>query len=315
MSRRRSLYEAAHKIESTDLRQSVSTGAGKRSLNDAAHKLDHLPVPQKPADGEPELPAFERDENPDIIAASGRLVLALGALGVVYGDIGTSPLYTEQVIFTSNRAAAHTTVPGVYGVASLIFWSLMIVVTVKYAGVIMRAHNRGDGGIMALTALVRRSRAARTGLLVTLGIFGAALFFGDGMITPAISVLSAVEGLKVVTPSLGHLVVPISLAILCGLFLIQRRGTAAVGWLFAPVLLIWFAAIGILGAGEVFKHPGVLAALSPVWGARFMIDHGVAAFLTLGGVVLAVTGAEAFASHGSCWCFPRSSSTTSGRRP
>jgi KUP system potassium uptake protein len=188
---------------------------------------------------------------------------------------------------------------------SLIFWSLMIVVTVKYAGVIMRAHNRGDGGIMALTALVRRSRTVRIGLLVTLGIFGASLFFGDGMITPAISVLSAVEGLKVVAPGLGQLVVPISVGILCGLFLIQRRGTGAVGWLFGPVLLVWFGCLGVLGGGEVINHPGVIQALSPVWGARFMLDHGIAAFLTLGGVVLAVTGAEAlYADRGHFGAWP-----------
>ena len=143
-------------------------------------------------------------------------MLALGALGVVYGDLGTSPLYTEQVIFTQHADAAHATVAGVYGVASLIFWALMIIVSIKYAGFMMRAHNRGDGGVMALTALIQRRRVGRTVLLVTLGIFGAGLFFGDGMITPAISVTSAVEGLKVATPGLAHLVVPISLAILSG---------------------------------------------------------------------------------------------------
>ncbi|HEY1592007.1 MAG TPA: KUP/HAK/KT family potassium transporter [Solirubrobacteraceae bacterium] len=284
--------------------------ARRRSLHEAAHKLDYVPPRRAPIDGVGNgalavPPEFVRDDNRDVVAAGGRLVLALGALGVVYGDIGTSPLYTEQVIFTSNRAAAHATIPGVYGVVSLIFWSLMIVVTIKYAGVIMRAHNRGDGGIMALTALIRRSRMMRVGLLVTLGIFGAALFFGDGMITPAISVLSAVQGLNVVTPSLGHLVVPISLGILVGLFLIQRRGTGAVGWLFGPVLLVWFGCLGVLGATEVVKHPGVLQALSPVWGARFMIDHGVAGVLTLGSVVLAVTGAEAlYADRGHFGAFP-----------
>jgi KUP system potassium uptake protein len=308
MSSRRSLHEAAHKGEAIGATGGGATGPGKRSLNEAAHKLGRFPTTAEPAptDSEPAAPALsDRNENPDIVVAGGRLLLALGALGVVFGDIGTSPLYTEQVIFGSNRSAAQTTVPGVYGVASLIFWSLMIVVTVKYAGVIMRAHNRGDGGIMALTALVRRSRSVRVGLLVTLGIFGASLFFGDGMITPAISVLSAVEGLKVVTPGLAHLVVPISLVILGGLFLIQRRGTAAIGWLFAPVLLVWFASIGVLGASEVVKHPGVLQALSPSWGARFMIDHGFAAFLTLGGVVLAVTGAEAlYADRGHFGAWP-----------
>ena len=210
----------------------------------------------------------------------------------MYGDIGTSPLYTEQVIFTAHSAAAKTTLAGVYGVVSLIFWALMIVVTIKYAGFIMRAHNRGDGGIMALTALIQRRKIARTAALVTLGIFGASLFFGDGMITPAISVLSAVEGLKVAAPAFAHLVLPISLIILFGLFAIQRHGTGAVGWLFGPVILIWFTVLGILGGREVVQHPGVLQSLSPTWGVRFMVDHGVAAFLTLGGVVLAVTGAE-----------------------
>jgi len=148
--------------------------------------------------------------------ARGRVVLMLGALGVVYGDIGTSPLYTGQFIFTAHRNAAHATVAGVYGIASLVFWTLMIEVSLKYAGFIMRAHNRGDGGIMALTALVQRKRIGRTFILVTLGIFGAGLFFGDGMITPAISVTSAIVGLNVVSPSLAHLVVPLSLAILVG---------------------------------------------------------------------------------------------------
>jgi KUP system potassium uptake protein len=232
-------------------------------------------------------------------------VLALGALGVVYGDIGTSPLYTEQVIFTQHANAARPTAAGVYGIVSLIFWALTIVVSVKYAGVIMRAHNRGDGGIMALTALVQRRKVPRTALLVALGIFGAGLFFGDGMITPAISVTSAVEGLNVATPSLSHLVVPISLAILLVLFMVQRFGTGAVGWLFGPVILVWFAAIGILGAREVVQHPGVLQGLSPTWGARFMVDHGGAAFLTLGGVVLAVTGAEAlYADRGHFGALP-----------
>ena len=194
---------------------------------------------------------------------------------------------------------------GAYGIVSLIFWSLTIVVSIKYAGFIMRAHNRGDGGIMALTALVQRRKLPRAAVLVTLGIFGAGLFFGDGMITPAISVMSAVEGLNVATPSLAHLVVPISLGILLGLFAVQRFGTGAVGWLFGPIILIWFLAIGLLGGREVLHHPGVLQGLSPVWGARFMLDHGVAAFFTLGGVVLAVTGAEAlYADRGHFGAMP-----------
>jgi KUP system potassium uptake protein len=272
-----------------------TTRPGKRrSFNEAAHKLD--PPPEHPKPVATDLPATtdaaaagERD----VIEHAGRAVLALGALGVVYGDIGTSPLYTEQTIFTSHRAAAHATAAGVFGITSLIFWALMIVVSIKDAGFIMRAHNRGDGGIMALTALVQRHKVARRGVLVLLGIFGAALFFGDGMITPAISVLGALQGLQVDAPALGHLVVPLSLGILIGLFALQRRGSGTIGWLFGPVIVVWFVAIGILGAHEVLKDPGVVQALSPSWGIRFLAGHGVVGFLTLGGVVLAVTGAEA----------------------
>ena len=192
-------------------------------------------------------------------------MLVLGALGVVYGDIGTSPLYTEQVIFTQYHATAQVSVGNVFGVASLIFWALMIVVSIKYAGFIMRAHNRGDGGIMALTALLQRHAVAKRAALVTLGIFGAGLFFGDGIITPAISVLGSLQGLKVATPALAHLVVPLSVAILIGLFVLQRFGSGTIGWLFGPVILVWFVAIGALGLSEVRqgprRAPGPLAEL------------------------------------------------------
>jgi KUP system potassium uptake protein len=295
--RRHSLHEAAHKVVVHDGTNGAAPKTGvRRSFNEAAHKLGEWPVTPKPKQADSGPSARLRaasDDDRDVVAHAGKLVLALGAMGIVYGDIGTSPLYTEQVIFTAHREAAHPTVAGVYGIASLIFWALIIIVSVKYAGVIMRAHNRGDGGIMALTALIQRKKLAKAAVLITLGIFGAGLFFGDGMITPAISVLSAVEGLKVATPSLAHLVLPISLAILMALFLIQRYGTGTVGWLFGPVMLIWFTVIGVLGAREVIAHPGVIQGLSPVWGARFLVDHGLAGFLTLGGVVLAVTGAEA----------------------
>ncbi len=265
----------------------------RRSFNDAAHKLGHWPVHPAPVpDPDPSAPA-ESDDHRDVVAHAGRMVLALGALGIVYGDLGTSPLYAVQTIFTAHADAARPTPAGVYGVVSLIFWALTIIVSVKYAGFIMRAHNRGDGGIMALTALVQRRQVPRAAVLVILGVFGAGLFFGDGMVTPAISVVSAVEGLDIVDPSLSHLVVPISLVILVGLFSVQRYGTGAVGWLFGPVILAFFAAIGVLGARQVISHPGVIQGLSPVWGVRFMIDHGVDGFLALGGVVLCVTGAEA----------------------
>jgi KUP system potassium uptake protein len=293
------LHETAHMLEAearTPVARPASKSGVRRSFNEAAHKLGYWPVrpAPRPEDGRPSAALQAAgDDQRDVVAHAPRAVLALGALGIVYGDIGTSPLYTEQVIFTAHRDAAHATTAGVYGIVSLIFWALMIVVSIKYAGFIMRAHNRGDGGIMALTAVIKRRKVVHGAMLVTLGIFGAGLFFGDGMITPAISVISAVEGLNVATPSLSHLVVPISLGILIALFAVQRYGTGAVGWLFGPVILIWFAAIGILGGREVLQHPGVLQGLSPTWGVRFMIDHGVAAFLTLGGVVLAVTGAEA----------------------
>ena len=296
--RRQTLSEAAPKPDPDPdgpTHQATAKAGAKRSFNEGAHKLGYWPVRPAPIpEGTHPSQAIlaAADDQRDVVAHASRSVLALGALGIVYGDIGTSPLYTDQVIFT-HKAAVHTNVAGVYGISSLIFWSLMIVVSIKYAGFIMRAHNRGDGGIMALTALVQRRRVPHAMLLVTLGIFGAGLFFGDGMITPAISVISAVEGLNVATPSLTHLVVPISLGILIALFAVQRRGTGAVGWLFGPVIMVWFLTIGILGLREVAMHPGVLQALSPVWGARFMIDHGGAAFLTLGGVVLCVTGAEA----------------------
>ena len=272
-----------------------SPSRSKRSFNEAAHKLGDWPMrtvepPEDPAGGQDGKPS---DDHGDVVAHASKAVLALGALGIVYGDLGTSPLYTVQTIFTAHADAAKLTPAGVYGIASLIFWSLMIVVSIKYAGFIMRAHNRGDGGIMALTALVQRRKLPHAFLLVTLGIFGAGLFFGDGMVTPAISVISAVEGLNVVDPSLSHLVVPIALVILVGLFAVQRYGTGAVGWLFGPIILVFFTVIALLGGKEVIAHPGVLQGLSPIWAVRFMIDHGVAAFLTLGGVVLCVTGAEA----------------------
>ncbi len=295
--RRRSLNEGAHRSKS-----GMANPAGpaephgpRRQFNESAHKLGgRWPVPpEEAADANCRPVDRDLDDERDVVAHAGRLVLALGALGVVYGDIGTSPLYAEQVIFTQHADAAHATPAGVYGIVSLIFWALAIVVSTKYAVLLMRVHNRGDGGGMALAALIQRRKIGRTTLLVTLGVFGAGLFLGDGMITPAISVTSAVEGLNVATPDLAHLVVPISLAILIGLFLIQRRGTGAVGFLFGPVILFWFVVIGALGAREVIGHPGVLQALSPTWGARFLVKHGVAGFLALGGVVLAVTGAEA----------------------
>jgi KUP system potassium uptake protein len=222
--------------------------------------------------------------------------LTLGALGVVFGDIGTSPLYALQAVFTANNHVVHTTPAEVYGVISLVFWSITMIVSVKYVGFIMRADNGGEGGIMALTALLQGAKLKRTAAmatLISLGILGASLFYGDGVITPAISVLSAVSGLKVAVPSLGSLVLPITVAVLSVLFAIQHFGTKLVGSLFGPVMAIWFAVLALVGVVEIAQHPGVLRALSPTYGAQFFLEHGGVAFVALASVVLAVTGAEA----------------------
>ncbi|MEA2439869.1 MAG: system potassium uptake protein [Thermoleophilaceae bacterium] len=222
--------------------------------------------------------------------------LTLGALGVVFGDIGTSPLYALQTVFAADHHSIRPTEAGVYGVISLVFWSITIIVSVKYVTLIMRADNEGEGGIMALIALVQgvklRGRWTKW-VLVALGIFGASLFYGDGMITPAISVLSAVEGLKVAAPSLESLVVPITLVIITILFSIQRFGTGAVGRLFGPVMGVWFAVLAVAGLGQIVDEPAILRALSPSYAVSFFLDHPGTAFIALGSVVLAVTGAEA----------------------
>ena len=285
-----------HTVEQQKPIDSGTAKSGRRSFNEAAHKLSHWPVGPAPTRERAPSDAFRAatDDDRDVVAHASKAVLALGALGVVYGDLGTSPLYTVQTLFSHQYAdTVHKTPVGVYGVTSLVFWALIVIASIKYAGVIMRAHNRGDGGIMALAALIRRKRIPRSALLVTLGLLGAGLFLGDGMITPAITVTSSVEGLKVATPGVAHYVVPIALVILVGLFLVQKFGTGAVGWMFGPVLLLWFTTIGVLGASQIVQHPGVLEALSPTYGARFLFDHGVEAWLTLGAVVLCVTGAEA----------------------
>src|SRR6202035_3949786 len=184
----------------------------------------------------------------------------LGALGVVFGDIGTSPLYALQAVFNIDGRAVHVTPEAVYGVISLVIWSITMIVSVKYVTFIMRADNDGEGGIMALTALLDQARLKRRALKVTLvmlGIIGASLFYGDGAITPAISVLSAVQGLQVATPSLSSLVLPITVAVLVALFAIQRFGTGLVGHLFGPVMALWFGVLALIGAVEIAQHPGV----------------------------------------------------------
>ena len=219
--------------------------------------------------------------------------LTLAALGVVYGDIGTSPLYAVR---QSLVEFDDTSRPAIFGVLSLIVWTLTLIVTVKYVFVIMRADNRGEGGLLALTALVLRtsSRDQRRYLwIMAAGLVGAALFYGDGVITPAISVLSAVEGLKVATPLFEPYVIPISLVLLAGLFLVQRRGTASIGGLFGPIMLIWFALLAALGIWHIAREPHILLALNPYYGVVLLVQHPWHGFLMLGAVFLAVTGAEA----------------------
>jgi KUP system potassium uptake protein len=217
----------------------------------------------------------------------------VGALGVVYGDIGTSPIYTLRECLKA--APSSNTAESVFGLLSLIFWSLVVVVTVKYVLLVMRADNAGEGGIMALLGLAAHSEPnlrRRTALLL-FGLAGAALFYGDGMITPAISVLSAVEGLKVATPALANYIVPLSVIVLVGLFILQRWGSARIGAYFGPVMAVWFAALAMAGFFQLVQHPGVLVALNPLYALRFLIGHGWAGFLALGSVFLALTGAEA----------------------
>ena len=227
-----------------------------------------------------------------------RLAVVIGALGVVFGDIGTSPIYTLQTVFSpSDPHPVPVSTQNVYGVVSLVFWSVMVIVTVTYVLLAMRADNEGEGGIMALITLLRRWSSQKGGrtavILAGLGIFGASLFFGDSMITPAISVLSAVEGLKVVEPSLDSAVVPITAVIIVVLFLVQRRGTAAVGRVFGPVMIAWFTAIGACGVVGITEHPNILRALWPSYALGFLFGHFGTAFFALAAVVLAVTGAEA----------------------
>lgn len=233
-------------------------------------------------------------------AAAGhplRLALIVGALGVVFGDIGTSPIYALQTVF--NPEDPHPiplTTENLYGVVSLIVWSVILIVTITYVLLAMRMDNDGEGGIMALAALVRGvtgSHARRAGLALALGVLGASLFYGDSLITPAISVLSAVEGLEVADPGLADAILPIGIAILALLFTAQRFGTHRVGRLFGPVMVIWFVTLAVLGIPHIIGHPGVLRGLSPTYIVSFVADHPFTAFVAMGAVVLVITGAEA----------------------
>ena len=226
----------------------------------------------------------------------GMAALALGALGVVFGDIGTSPLYALQTVFSADNHAVKPTEGDVFGVISLVFWSITLIVSIEFVVFIMRADNDGEGGILALIAKVEGAslRSARTkAILIGLGLFGVALFYGDGIITPAISVLSAVEGVKVVEPGLESMVVPITIAILIGLFSIQRLGTHVVGRVFGPIMVVWFTVIALAGIAQIAPHPEIIRALSPHYGVEFFADHFGTAFISLGSIVLTITGAEA----------------------
>ena len=224
-------------------------------------------------------------------------ILSLTALGVVYGDIGTSPLYTMRETFSAEYGMTPNPA-NVYGILCLVFWALILVVVFKYLVFILRADNRGEGGVLAMLALLlqkqqRNEDRRRRMILIILGVFGTALLFGDGVITPAISVLGAVEGLEVATPGLQPFVVGIAVIILFVLFVVQKRGTGDVGKAFGPLMLIWFLTIGTLGLIEIAREPQILAAMNPVYAVRFMGEHWFAGFAVLGAVFLAVTGAEA----------------------
>lgn len=221
--------------------------------------------------------------------------LTLAALGVVFGDIGTSPLYAIREVFASPHHPLPITPDNVLGILSLVFWALMLVISGKYVSFIMRADNRGEGGIMALMALALRDvgEGKKRNLILVLGLFGAALFYGDGVITPTISVLSAVEGLQVITPAFTPFIIPLALIILVFLFVIQRHGTAQVGKLFGPVMIVWFATLTVLGINSILLEPGVLRALNPAWAFSFFAAHPVLGFFSLGAVVLVITGGEA----------------------
>ncbi len=219
--------------------------------------------------------------------------LALGSVGVVYGDIGTSPLYAFRQAAMAAAGSELVTREIVLGVLSLILWALIVVVTIKYVLLLLRADNNGEGGTLSLTALAARALGRRTTLVFVLGVIGASMFLGDAMITPAISVLSAVEGLKLVTPAFENYVVPLTIVILLGLFAVQSRGTAKVSNFFAPVMVIWFIAIALAGLLHIRDDPGVLAAINPLYGVTFLLNYGMIGLVTLGAVFLVVTGGEA----------------------
>ena len=227
-------------------------------------------------------------------STAGFKALMLGSIGVVYGDIGTSPLYAlREAVVAASSSSAETSAQAVLGVLSLILWALVVVVTLKYVLILLRADNHGEGGTLALMALAQRAVTRGGGAIVLLGIISGALFYGDAVLTPALSVLSAIEGIKLVTATFDPYVVPLTIVILMVLFAVQSRGTASVAAFFGPVMCVWFAVIAIAAVPQIMRHPEVMLALNPVYAVSFMIHHGMIGFVTLGAVFLAVTGAEA----------------------
>jgi len=272
---------------------------GKHRLTDAGRKGRVHVAEATP--GVPPDPAIAVSPGPEVgeqpAHQAGRAALALGALGVVFGDIGTSPLYAIHSIFTIDNGAVHPTAAGVYGIISLVVWSLILIVSLKYVVFVLRADNDGEGGVMALGAMARwaleRAGVGPVTFVLTLGVLGAALFYGDSVITPSISVLSAVEGLEVPAPRLADAVVPIAAVILALLFMVQRWGTQRVGSIFGPVMLLWFGALAVTGLPELFRNPRILLGLSPTYGIAFLAAQPWTGFVAMGAVVLAITGAEA----------------------
>jgi KUP system potassium uptake protein len=247
----------------------------------------HKPSGQRTGPGTPHLTDHR---------SRATVTIAIAALGVVFGDIGTSPLYALKTVFLLDGGAVRANEADVFGVISLMFWSITIIVSIKYLGILMRADNDGEGGVMALAALAQRlyaNRAGRAGTLLVIGIVGVSLFYGDSIITPAISVLSAVEGLHVTVPAIGHLVIPIAAVILIGLFIVQKFGTGRVGVLFGPVMVLWFVVLAVAGLSMVIRYPAVLLGLSPTYAVVFIVSHPAISFIALGAVVLVITGAEA----------------------
>src|SRR5467141_3807733 len=230
----------------------------------------------------------------DAHSTAGFKALLIGSIGVVYGDIGTSPLYAlREAVVAASGSSGIVSPPAVLGVVSLILWALIIVVTLKYVVILLRADNHGEGGTLALMALAQRAVTRGASAVVLLGIISGALFYGDAVITPALSVLSAIEGIKLVTAALDPYVVPLTVIILLVLFGAQSRGTARFAAFFGPVMCIWFGVIAIAAISPIIQHPEVLLALNPLYAVSFMIHHGIIGFVTLGAVFLAVTGAEA----------------------